>query len=144
MLSLKVIQTPSNHAFFHGKEFFKRKSASLVVSCKPGDSNPNNPPPQGDTRKQELLAQIAMLQAQKLRLTDYLDERSEYLTQFAEEANAEIDQIGENAFKELDEAGSRVSPFYFLFFIFIFTFSLVSNSPVLFRCVKPVVFFFFF
>lgn len=49
-----------------------------------------------------------MLQAQKLRLTDYLDERSEYLTQFAEEANAEIDQIGENAFKELDEAGSRI------------------------------------
>ncbi|KAL8544431.1 hypothetical protein ACS0TY_004835 [Phlomoides rotata] len=49
-----------------------------------------------------------MLQTQKVRLTDYLDERSEYLTQFAEEANAEIDQIGENALKELDEAGARV------------------------------------
>lgn len=49
-----------------------------------------------------------MLQAQKLRLTDYLDERSAFLTQFSEEANAEIDQIGENALKELDEAGSRV------------------------------------
>ncbi|KAL8557605.1 hypothetical protein ACS0TY_004890 [Phlomoides rotata] len=48
-----------------------------------------------------------MLQTQKVRLTDYLDERSEYLTQFAEEANAEIDQIGENALKELDEAGAR-------------------------------------
>lgn len=52
-----------------------------------------------------------MLQAQKLRLTDYLDERSAFLTQFAEEANAEIDQIGENALKELDEAGSRVGLF---------------------------------
>jgi hypothetical protein len=30
-----------------------------------------------------------MLQAQKVRLTDYLDERSAYLTQFAEEANAD-------------------------------------------------------
>lgn len=49
-----------------------------------------------------------MLQAQKVRLTDYLDERSAYLTQFAEEANAEIDQIGENALRELDEAGARI------------------------------------
>ncbi|KAL8557543.1 hypothetical protein ACS0TY_004836 [Phlomoides rotata] len=49
-----------------------------------------------------------MLQTQKVRLTNYLDERSEYLTQFAEEANAEIDQIGENALKELDEAGARI------------------------------------
>lgn len=55
-----------------------------------------------------------MLQAQKVRLTDYLDERSAYLTQFAEEANAEIDQIGENALKELDEAGTRVCPTSFL------------------------------
>lgn len=113
MLSLKAIQTSfirSNHAvFFHGKEgFYKRKSSSFVILCKSRDS----PPPEGDTQKQELLAQIAMLQAQKLRLTDYLDERSAYLTQFAEEANAEIDQIGENAFKQLDEAGSRVCPLF--------------------------------
>uniref|UniRef100_A0A6N2MN64 Uncharacterized protein n=1 Tax=Salix viminalis TaxID=40686 RepID=A0A6N2MN64_SALVM len=38
-----------------------------------------------------------MLQAQKVRLTDYLDERSAYLAQFAEEANAEFDKIGEDA-----------------------------------------------
>ncbi|KAJ8570741.1 hypothetical protein K7X08_037713 [Anisodus acutangulus] len=43
----------------------------------------------------------------KIRLTEYLDERSAYLTQFAEEANTEMDQIGENALKELDEAGAR-------------------------------------
>ena len=35
---------------------------------------------EGDSRKQELLARIAMLQAQKVRLTDYLDERSAYLS----------------------------------------------------------------
>lgn len=50
-----------------------------------------------------------MLQAQKVRLTDFLDERSAFLTQFAEDANAEFDQIGENALKELDEASARVS-----------------------------------
>ncbi|KAG1337756.1 hypothetical protein COCNU_04G000620 [Cocos nucifera] len=49
-----------------------------------------------------------MLQAQKVRLTDFLDERSAYLTQFAEDANAEFDKIGENALKELDEASARI------------------------------------
>lgn len=49
-----------------------------------------------------------MLQAQKVRLTDYLDERSAYLTQFAEEANVEFDQVGENALKELEEASARI------------------------------------
>lgn len=55
-----------------------------------------------------MLAKIAMLQTQKVRLTDFLDEQSDYLTQFAEEANAEIDQIGEEARKELEEASARV------------------------------------
>lgn len=73
------------------------------------DSNSEAPKPDGDTKKQELLARIAMIQTQKVRLTDYLDERSAYLTQFAEEANAEFDKIGEDALKGLDEASSRVS-----------------------------------
>ena len=66
-------------------------------------------PSEGDKRKQDILARIAMLQAQKVRLTDFLDERSAYLTQFTEDANAEFEQIGEDALKELDEASARVS-----------------------------------
>ncbi|XP_042496451.1 uncharacterized protein LOC122075479 [Macadamia integrifolia] len=49
-----------------------------------------------------------MLQTQKVRLTNYLDERSAYLTQFSEDAIAEFDEIGENALKDLDEAGARI------------------------------------
>ncbi|KAL3654944.1 hypothetical protein CASFOL_000730 [Castilleja foliolosa] len=108
MISFKAIQpfTP-NHAC--QKDTFQKRK--LVISlC--ASNNLNNPdekiPPKGDSRKQDLLARIAMLQTQKVRLTDYLDERSDYLTQFAEEANAEIDQIGENALRELDEAGTRI------------------------------------
>ncbi|KAK3031378.1 hypothetical protein RJ639_036086 [Escallonia herrerae] len=110
MIALKAIQTsftPTKHAFFHRREPSKRKNSILSLS-KPNDSESETPPPEGDTRKQELLARIAMLQTQKVRLTDYLDERSTYLTQFAEEANAEFDQIGEDALKELDEASTRI------------------------------------
>lgn len=55
---------------------------------------------------------MAMLQTEKVRLTDYLDERSDYLTKFAEDANTEIDKIGEEALKELDAASNSVSSFF--------------------------------
>lgn len=114
MIHLKAIHsslTPKQHAFFNRNGHFQRRKHPILCLCKPNDSDSDAPPPppQGDSRQQELLARIAQLQTQKVRLTDYLDERSAYLSQFAEDANAEIDQIGENALKELDEAGSRVS-----------------------------------
>lgn len=107
--------TPNHqHVFLNRTGHFQRKDLVRCL-CKPNDSNsdsdappPPPTPPQGDARQQELLARIAQLQTQKVRLTDYLDERSAYLSQFAEDANTEIEQIGENALKELDEAGERV------------------------------------
>lgn len=114
MIALKAIQSSSfpstQHPFLHTRSFFK--NISTLSLCKPSNSDADSdldpPKPEGDTRQQDILAQIAMLQAQKVRLTDYLDERSAYLTQFAEEANVEFDEIGENALKQLDEAGTRI------------------------------------
>ncbi|KAL2934172.1 putative cytosol aminopeptidase [Bienertia sinuspersici] len=111
----KIIQTSFNNTinFLHIHPTFKtntlRKLCSLSI-CRStsNDSSSSGSQPEGDLKKQELLAKIAMLQTQKIRLTDYLDERSSYLTQFAEEANAEIDAIGENALKDLDEASARI------------------------------------
>ncbi|XP_022744844.1 uncharacterized protein LOC111295572 [Durio zibethinus] len=114
MIALKAIQasfTPSKHALFHARRFACTKNSILRLSKSndsESDSDPESSSPEGDTRKQELLAQIAMLQAQKVRLTDYLDERAAYLTQFAEEANAEFDKVGEDALKGLEEASERI------------------------------------
>ncbi|KAI3447758.1 hypothetical protein Pfo_004423 [Paulownia fortunei] len=112
MIYLKAIQTSftPNRGLFHERQSFRKRTFVLSL-CKSNNSDNTDqeaPSPEGDSQKQELLARIAMLQAQKVRLTDYLDERSAYLSQFAEEANAEIDQIGENALRELDEAGARI------------------------------------
>lgn len=89
-----------------GKSNGRRPSTICFSNSDGTESNASTP--DGDKRKQELLAQIAMIQAQKVRLTDFLDERSTNLTQFAENASAEFDAIGENALKELDDAGNRV------------------------------------
>ncbi|XVF55128.1 hypothetical protein PTKIN_Ptkin06aG0011400 [Pterospermum kingtungense] len=114
MIALKAIQasfTLNNHALFHTRRLAYTKNSILCLS-KSNDSDPDaeSEPssPEGDTRRQELLAQIAMLQTQKVRLTDYLDERSAYLTQFAEEVNAEFDKVGEDALKGLEEASERI------------------------------------
>ncbi|KAH7843738.1 hypothetical protein Vadar_020201 [Vaccinium darrowii] len=111
MISLKALQnpfTPTKHALFHTKVLSHTKNPTLISLCKSKESNSEESPPEGDVRKQELLARIAMLEAQKVRLTDYLDERAAYLTKFAEEANAELDQFGENALRDLNEAGAKI------------------------------------
>ncbi|MBA0577800.1 uncharacterized protein LOC105786535 [Gossypium raimondii] len=113
MIALKAIQASftysSNHVFFQTRRITTYTKNPILCLSKSNDSeSDSDPEPEGDTRKQDLLAQIAMLQAQKVRLTDYLDERSAYLTQFAEEANAEFDKVGEDALKGLEEASERI------------------------------------
>ncbi|XP_054784895.1 uncharacterized protein LOC129291517 [Prosopis cineraria] len=111
MIAVKAINhsfSPINHSTLYSARFLTTRN-SVSRLCKSNDSDPQSPPPDGDTRSQELLARIAMLQAQKVRLTDYLDERSAYLTQFGEEAIAELDKVGEDALKGLDEASERIT-----------------------------------
>ncbi|RDY10609.1 hypothetical protein CR513_04835 [Mucuna pruriens] len=111
MIALKAIHaslTPA-HAVHHARAPNAR--ASLLCLCKSNESESESqdPQPEGNAQSQELLAQIAMLQTQKVRLTDFLDERSAYLSQFGEEARAEFDKIGEDALQGLDEAGARIT-----------------------------------
>ncbi|KAL3326739.1 hypothetical protein AABB24_037432 [Solanum stoloniferum] len=103
--SIHSFLTPTQQASSNRTSFFRRKK-TFISLCKYSRNSDSDG--KGDTRKQELLATIVQLQTQKVRLTEYLDERSAYLTQFAEEANCEMEQIGENALKELDEAGARI------------------------------------
>ncbi|XP_061374194.1 uncharacterized protein LOC133316461 [Gastrolobium bilobum] len=111
MIALKSIHPSFSTTYIkyniHCRRLFSTRS-SILCLCKSNESDSQAPQP-GDTRKQELLAQIAMLQAQKVRVTDYLDERSAYLAQFGEEANAEFEKIAEDALKGLDEAGARIT-----------------------------------
>ncbi|KAJ7961290.1 8-amino-7-oxononanoate synthase [Quillaja saponaria] len=111
MITLKPVQNsfsrPTKHSPIWSR--FSNTKSSILRLCKSNDSDSQASSPEGDAQKQELLAKIAMLQTQKVRLTDYLDERSAYLTQFAEEANSEFDKIGEDALKGLDEVDARIT-----------------------------------
>ncbi|MCL7028269.1 hypothetical protein MKW94_025400 [Papaver nudicaule] len=112
MNALKAIQTsflPTKHAFLNNGKL-PHKNIKFIPCSKSNnaESGSESGSPEGDKKKQELLVKIAMLQTQKVRLTDYLDERSAYLSEFAEKANDEFNEIGENALKELDEAENRI------------------------------------
>ncbi|KAL0744103.1 hypothetical protein Bca4012_085616 [Brassica carinata] len=116
MNTLQAFQTtltPNFHVLFNPPRHSISRTQFLCLSKSrdgnsDSESDPDPPKPEGDTERQELLARIAMLQTSKVRLTDFLDERSDYLTKFAEEANAEFDKVGEDAMKDLDEASSRI------------------------------------
>ena len=111
MLTLHTIQScPSLRRYSLFRRALLVRKRSFISASGSEDAEAGSPPPLGgDKHQQEVLAQIAMLQAQKVRITDFLDERSAYLTKFAKDADSEFDLIGQNAMKELDAVGDQVS-----------------------------------
>lgn len=65
----------------------------------------------GDQQVQEALVGMVRLQAGKLRVTEFVDERSKLLTDIADQAKEEYDKIAEDAMRSMDEASSKVVPF---------------------------------
>uniref|UniRef100_A0A0D9V7W7 Uncharacterized protein n=1 Tax=Leersia perrieri TaxID=77586 RepID=A0A0D9V7W7_9ORYZ len=108
MLNLHTVRTslPSLHRSSpYRRVLLTRKRSSIRACSSESDASSSVG---GDKRQQEVLAKIAMLQAQKVRITNFLDERSAYLTKFAKDADTEFDLIGQNAMKELDEVGDQI------------------------------------
>ncbi|KAL9270951.1 hypothetical protein AKJ16_DCAP15958 [Drosera capensis] len=117
MLSFKITQTssinPTRSSSSNPWRFSSKRHGLVVVSCRSSkwknSSDSSDHPRKGDPRKQELLAQIIMVETEKVRLTEYMDDRAAYLTQFVKEAKDEIDAIGEDAFRGLDRASARIT-----------------------------------
>ncbi|KAJ4835678.1 hypothetical protein Tsubulata_036469 [Turnera subulata] len=109
MIAFKPIHTSftnTKYTLFHARRPIHAKG-SILCLCRSSKPESEANPPEGDVRTQELLAQIALIQVEKARAIDYLDETAANLTKFAKEANAELDKIGEDALKEFDEASKR-------------------------------------
>jgi hypothetical protein len=114
MLTLHTVRTsllPSpRRSSRHRQHALPSRRRSSICACSSEDAGSDTPLPHGgDGRQQEVLAKIAMLQTQKVRITNFLDERSAYLTKFTKDADSEFDMIGQNAMKELDQIGDQVS-----------------------------------
>lgn len=62
----------------------------------------------GDERTQDLLVEIAMLEAQKVQVTEFVKERSSHLAEIVEQANSEFQQVADDTMKGMDEAGIKV------------------------------------
>lgn len=111
MLTLHTVRTslPSPHrSSAHRRALLSRKRSSVRACSSEDVGSGASSPHGGDQRQQEVLAKIAMLQTQKVRITNFLDERSAYLTKFAKDADTEFDLIGQNAMKELDQVGDQI------------------------------------
>ncbi|XP_051226642.1 uncharacterized protein [Lolium perenne] len=113
MLTLHTVRTsllPSpRRSSRHRQHALPSRRRSSICACSSEDAGSDTPLPHGgDGRQQEVLAKIAMLQTQKVRITNFLDERSAYLTKFTKDADSEFDMIGQNAMKELDQIGDQI------------------------------------
>ncbi|XP_078178692.1 8-amino-7-oxononanoate synthase [Carex rostrata] len=108
MISLNSIQ--SCHSPPHrAKTGFSKGKRRLICTCSSRDESTDSASPVGgDRRKQEILAQIAMLQAQKVRVVDFIDDRTKDLTKFGEDYNEELEEIGKNVLSNLDETSGQI------------------------------------
>lgn len=55
-----------------------------------------------------MLVGMVRLQTGKMRVTEFVDERSKHLSDIAAQAKEEYDKIAQDAMRNLDEAGSKV------------------------------------
>lgn len=62
----------------------------------------------GDEKTQDLLVEIAMLEAQKVQVIEFVKERSTHLAEIAEQANSEFQQVADDTMKGMDEVGIKV------------------------------------
>eukprot|EP00246_Nothoceros_aenigmaticus_P009899 TRINITY_DN2592_c0_g1_i3.p1 TRINITY_DN2592_c0_g1~~TRINITY_DN2592_c0_g1_i3.p1 ORF type:complete len:302 (-),score=65.67 TRINITY_DN2592_c0_g1_i3:488-1393(-) len=62
----------------------------------------------GNKQVQDQLVKMLRLQTGKMRVRDFVDERSSYLSNIAEQAKAEGDKIAEDILRGIEEAGSKV------------------------------------
>mgnify|MGYP000329521110 FL=1 len=62
----------------------------------------------GDSKLQQVLVDMVRIQVGKVRMIEFVDERSQYLRNIADEATFEYDQIAYRTMKGLDATGSRV------------------------------------
>jgi len=62
----------------------------------------------GDQQVQDALVGMVRLQAGKLRVSEFVDERSKLLSEIADQAKEEYDKIAQDAMRTMDEAGSKV------------------------------------
>lgn len=71
-------------------------------------SFPPPPSPSGDPDVQRKLVEIIRLETDKIRVCDYVEERSKFLQGIADGAIQESDRIASDALKGLDEASAKV------------------------------------
>jgi hypothetical protein len=113
MISLNSIHTSLSLPHRRKTSLFKGKKRRLNCTCcsREEERMDSASPVGGDRRMQEILATIAMLQAQKVRVVNYLDDQAKNLNKFGENANAELEEIGKSMLSDLDETSDRVSTF---------------------------------
>lgn len=64
-----------------------------------------------------MLVGMVQLQTGKMRVTEFVDERSKHLSDIAAQAKEEYDKIAQDAMRNLDEAGSKVPNIFFWQFL---------------------------
>nr|ABR16893.1 unknown [Picea sitchensis] len=97
----------SIHTLFHTNRYGSGRKLGRRIMAKVGRRD-EELGGGGDERTQDLLVEIAMLEAQKVQVIEFVKERSSHLAEIVEQANSEFQQVADDTMKGMDEAGIKV------------------------------------
>lgn len=78
------------------------------VSASDQVDEPEDGDDQGDKQVQDILVGMVRLQAGKMRVSEFVDDRSKMLSDIADQAKEEYDKIAQDAMRTMDEASSKI------------------------------------
>ncbi|XP_024375948.1 uncharacterized protein [Physcomitrium patens] len=84
------------------------KRLLVFVSASGQVDEPEDGDGKGDEQVQDMLVGMVRLQAGKMRVTEFVDERSKLLSDIADQAKEEYDKIAQDAMGKMDEASSKI------------------------------------
>ncbi|KAG0576740.1 hypothetical protein KC19_5G104300 [Ceratodon purpureus] len=85
---------------------FKRRL--VFVSAGEQVDEPEDGDDKGDKQVQDMLVGMVRLQAGKLRVSEFVEDRSKMLSDIADQAKEEYDKIAQDAMRTMDEASSKI------------------------------------
>ncbi|KAI5072168.1 hypothetical protein GOP47_0012274 [Adiantum capillus-veneris] len=88
--------------------FYVRRQPLLVIASSYGPGSKSSDGTSGDTKVQQMLVDMVRIQVGKVRMIEFVDERSQHLRNIADDVVLEYDRIAYRTMKDFDASGSRV------------------------------------
>ncbi|XP_024520330.1 uncharacterized protein LOC112342547 [Selaginella moellendorffii] len=108
LLKVEGYRAPALDLFVINPGRGRSRTSRLMVQCSARDGDSDGNGMGGDVQVQRALVEMIQMQVSKVKMSEFVEERSQYMKTIAQDYRHDHARIAFRAMKELDAAGSRV------------------------------------